>query len=154
MSRLTAVIAAAIAVPMGLTGCTTPPNEMQSVVAAAVTAADPDITDVYVTTGSGVAGTSIRVRVYVQPLDTDGIARVIDESLKAILVSAPERPASFTLDVAEGSKPSDVNLNVGAIDLEAAARAADLYEHYSDDALTGPTDVLEERFGTWAELHG
>lgn len=154
MTRLSAVIAAAIVVPIGLTGCTSTPDHTQAVVSAAVAAADPDITDVYVTTGSGVAGTSIRVRVYIQPLDTDGVARVIDESLKAILVSAPERPASFTLDVAEGSKPSEVNLNVGAIDLEDAARAANLYEHYSDDALSGPTDVLEERFGTWDELHG
>jgi len=154
MNRLAAVIAAAIVVPIGLTGCASTPDQTQSVVAAAVAAADPDITDVYVTTGSGVAGTSIRVRVYVQPLDTDGIARVIDESLKAILVSAPQRPASFSLDVAEGDKPSDVNLNVGAIDLEDAARAADLYEHYSDDSLSGPTDVLEDRFGTWEELHG
>ena len=153
MNRLTAALAAAMVLPLGLTGCTTAPSDTESAVASAVAAADPGITDVYVTTANGVAGASIRVRIYVEPVETSELARIIDASLKATLVGAPNRPASFTLDVAEGSKPSDVNLNLGAIPLEDAARAADLYEHFSDDALSGPTDVLEDRFGTWDELH-
>ena len=154
MTRLGTVIAAALVLPMGLTGCTSSPDDTQSAIHAAVAAADPAITDVYVTTGSGLAGTSVRVRVYIEPSDVSGVARILDASLKAILEGAPERPSTFTLDVAEGAMPSDVNLNVGAVDIEEAARAADLYADYSDDSLTGPTDVLEERYGTWDELHG
>lgn len=154
MKRIGTVIAAALVLPLGLTGCTGSPADTRSAVSAAVAAADPDITDVYVATGSGLAGISIRVRVYIQPVDTAAVARIMDASLKAILVASPERPASFTLDVSEGSKPSDINFNVGAIDLEDAARAADLYSYYSDDAITAATDVLEDRYGTWADLHG
>jgi hypothetical protein len=153
MNRLTAAVAAALALPLGLTGCTASPDDTRSVVAAAVSAADPAITDVFVTTGSGLAGTSIRVRVYIEPEDTAGVARILDASLQAILVGAPERPASFAIDVAEGAKPSTVNLNAGSIDLEDAARAVGLYEHYSDDTLTGATDVLEERYGRWEDVH-
>lgn len=153
MNRLTAAIAAVIVLPLGLTGCAPATADTETAVATAVSAADPAITDVYVTTASGLAGTSIRVRIYVEPVETGALAKIIDAALSATLEGALARPASFTLDVAEGSKPSDVNLNMGSIPLGDAAREAGLYDHFLDDAISGPADVLEERYGTWDELH-
>lgn len=151
-SRLGAAIAAALVVPLGFAGCASPESVVEAV-EPAVLAVDPAIRDVYFSTASGPAGTSLAVRLYVDPVDTPELARIIDGSLLAIQTASPERLASFKIDVAEGEKPDKVNLNVGDIDIEDAARELGLYDHYSGNSIRGAADVLDDRYGTWKELH-
>lgn len=126
---------------------------MKDAVAAEILAADPSIVDVYMTSATGPGGTSLGARVYVDSVETDDLARVLDASLKAILTGSPERPSSYSVDLAEAPKPHTVVLARGALDIEAAARQAGWYGSFSNDNISGATDTFEERFGTWEELH-
>lgn len=144
-------IATAVSLAFTLTACVTP-EQFEEAIVPAVADAHPAIVDVHVSSSTGLAGIGPWVRVYVEP-GTEDLASVIDASLRALLVASPERPPSWRLDLAEGPKPDDVNLNLGALDIEEAARELDLYDTYSSRTLSGVTEILEERYGTWEELH-
>jgi len=137
---------------LALSGCSSP-DAMKEAVAQEILAADPAIVDVHMTSATGPGGTRIGARVYVDSVETSDLARVLDASLLAILTGSPERPSSYSLDIAEAPKPSTVVLSRGAIDIDAAVREAGWYEYFSDDSVSGATDDLEKRFGTWEELH-
>lgn len=152
VKKLHSAIAAALAVPLVLSGCASP-TDMKDAVAEAILAADPAIVDVYMTSAAGPGGTSLGARVYVDSIETADLARVLDASLRAVLVGAPERPSSYSVDIAEAPKPSKVVLSRGAVSLEAAAREAGWYENFLNDSISASTDTFEARFGTWEELH-
>lgn len=152
VKKLYSAIAAVLAVPLALSGCASP-AAMEEDVSSAILKADPAIVDVYMTSATGPGGIRIGARVYVDTTEPADLARVIDASLRAIITASPERPASYSLDLAEAPKPSTVVLSRGAIPLEAAARESGWYEYFSNDKIQGATDDLEARFGTWEELH-
>lgn len=151
-ARAGAAIAAAIIASIGLSGCTAP-EDIVDAVRPAVLGVDPAIRDAYFTTASGPGGTTLGVRLYIDPVDTERLARIIDGSLQAMHTASPEQLASFSLDVAEGDKPSEVQLDIGAIDIEDAVRELGLYDNYSRNRLSGPVDVLTERYGSWEDVH-
>lgn len=151
-TRARTAIAIAIVAFFGLSGCAAPEDIVESV-RPAVLGVDPAIRDAYFSTASGPGGTTLGVRLYVDPVDTQQLARIIDGSLKAMHASSPERLASFSLDVAEGDMPSEVELNSGAINIEDAVRELGLYDNYSRNRVSGPVDVLTERYGSWDDLH-
>lgn len=151
-TRAGAAMAVAIVASLGLSGCASPESVVDAV-RPAVLAVDPAIRDAYFSTASGPGGTTLGVRLYVDPVDTEHLARIIDGSLQAMHTASPERLASFSLDVAEGDKPSEVELNIGAIDIEDAVRELGLYDDYSRNRLSGPVDVLTERYGSWDDVH-
>lgn len=142
----------AAALTLGLASCALS-EDFSERISAEILASDTTITDVYVTNGHGVAGVSPYVRIYISTVDPDTLATTMDTALRAILIGSPERPARFTFDVAEGAKPEQVSLGRGAYPIEDAAKSVGLYEHYQDNLLTGTTDDLEARYGSWEELH-
>ena len=148
--RIVAAIVAA-SLPLLLVGCHVPGPSNEAIIPA-IAEAHPAIVDVHVSSATGPSGISPWVRVYVEP-GTEDVAAVIDASLEALLVASPERPPNWTLDLAEGPKPDEVNLSVGELEIEEAARELGLYDTYADRALSGVTEILEERYGTWEELH-
>lgn len=150
VSRIAAAAASALLLPLALAGCAPTSEQTAERVVSVVTAAHPDITDAYVSSAVGLSGQSIWIRVYVAP-DTASIASVIDASLAAIVHGSPERLTAVTIDVSDKPRPTQVNVDIGALNLDEASEELGFNEFAFNNVFRLSSSDLVERYGEWKE---
>lgn len=148
--RILAVTATLALTPFAFAGCASPATGFEDQVPPAVTAADPNIVDAYVSTSTSLGGTGFWVRIYLDDTSEPAIAGAVDAALESAYRAAPSKPTHITLDVAAAPRPDDVQLNRGALPLDDELVAQlGLEGRVADDSIRLSANELAERYGAW-----
>lgn len=153
-SRTAAAIAAALAVPLSLAGCSTATAEQAApIIESAVTKVD-HVTAAFVAfTSSGPSEQGVLVNVYVDSSELDALVVAADGSLEAVWKSAPFRPAFVHLALAPVEKPANPKrLESNAIDPSDVFAALDIPgASVVRQLIMVEATEMEERYGAWQE---
>lgn len=148
--RIVAVTATLALTPFAFAGCASPASGFEDAVPPAVTAADPNIVDAFVSTSTSLGGTGFWVRIYLDDTSDTAIVEAVDAALESAYRAAPSKPSHITLDVAAAPRPDEVKLNRGGLPLDDGVIAQlGLEGRVADDSIRLSADALAERYGAW-----
>ncbi|MCU1513752.1 MAG: hypothetical protein JWO10_842 [Microbacteriaceae bacterium] len=156
MSRLqiATAVAAALAVPVALTGCVGVPDDtVKEHIATAIVSEAPKATGAVV--GLGYDGSpdrrTIRVKVYAEASDPASVAAVVDKAMELAWSLSPSEPVSVGIAVVDGAKPAGADIAASdGLDLSAAGDVLGLGGAYVSPRLINfPTRELVSRYGAW-----
>lgn len=142
--------------PLGLAACASGGSsadreaEATAVVERAVGAAVPEADGVFVTTASsGPSDRTLRVRLYIDPVDDAALADAVDRAAREAWASSPIALVSISLEAVAGQRPEAPPRAVEqVIDLRPAADELGIAPRdVVDRRIALPDAILEERYG-------
>ena len=152
--QIATAVAAALAVPIALTGCVgVPDDSVKSDIASAIVSDVPHATGAVV--GLGYDGSpdrrTIRVKVYADTSDPASVAAVVDKAMAVAWSLSPTEPVSVGVAVVDGAKPADADIATSdGLDLSAAGDELGLHGAYVSPRLINfPRRELADRYGDW-----
>jgi len=147
-NRIASAVGGLLLAPLALIGCASQ-DSFEEAIPGAVLAADPNITDTYLSFSSGPGGRGVALRIYVSDTSDAAIADSIEAALDAAFHASPSRPSGIILDVAKAPSPDDVNINVGRLPLDNVKPLLELPGTVINDRVTLSSDELDTAFGPW-----
>lgn len=147
--QLGIALAAAVAVPLVLTGCSSD-DAIARDIETAVSESAPHITGSYASLAYSGLQRTVWVRVYVDTIDDEELSVVVDRALEAAWMASEVKPSRITIDAHEGSRPDAVEVRArSGVDLTAAAELLGIRDTAFNRVMVLNSSILTDRYGEW-----
>ncbi len=150
---LVGAVVAALAIPVGVAGCSTQPSDdtVTQKLQASIAKEVPHVTAAIADLGHDGTARTVIVRIYLDDTQPTVVASAVEKAIGLAWHSTSTKPSSVIISAVDGSEPSGASTSdLGGIDLAAtAASLGFLVPGVGRDRLIVNARALAEHYGPW-----